>query len=178
MVWQLDKAHSSIEFTAKHMMLSTIRGRFHRFDGQIEMNEQHPERSIVDIQIYVDSLDTYVTARDQHLKSPDFLDVQNYPLMTFKSKHIRLVRGTQKFYVFGELTIKDIAREVVLEVTNEGQARLSNNVTQGFSATATINRRDWGMEWNVLLDSGGWLVGDQVKILIELELTQEARVAA
>lgn len=180
MTWMIDKSHRSIEFSAKHMMVSTVKGRFTEWDGVIEINDEHPEQSTMDITIQADSLTTNFEQRDQHLKSPDFLDVAQYPTITFKSKRVELVDGIEKFRVVGDLTIRGLTKEVTMDVTNEGRAKQpwGNMINQGFTAEAKINRKDWGLEWNVALETGGFLVGDQIKIVIDLELVQEAPIPA
>jgi len=172
MAWQIDPAHSTIEFSVKHMMITTVRGRFNAFDGTLQLNEEHPEASYVEGAIDVASIDTGEPERDTHLRSADFFDVEQYPKMTFRSTRIERV-GSGRYKVYGDLTIKDVTREVVFDVTDEGRGRDPwGNMRWGFSAEATLNRKDFGLTWNVPLEAGGWLVGDQVKVLIELQAIQ------
>jgi polyisoprenoid-binding protein YceI len=178
MNWQIDFSHSAIEFSVRHMMLAKTRGRFETFTGTIRADEQHPERSVVDVQIDMASLTTRDEQRDQHLKSPDFFDVVKYPYMTFKSTKLELIDETHAKLV-GDLTIKDITHPVTLEVEYHGQSKSPWGTTSaGFSAETKINRRDWGLTWKVALESGGVLVGDEVTISIEIEAVQQETKAA
>jgi polyisoprenoid-binding protein YceI len=177
MNWQIDFSHSAIEFSVRHMMLAKTRGRFKIFTGTITADEQHPERSLVDVQIDTSSLDTRDEARDNHLRSPDFLDVTKYPYMTFKSTKLDLIDETHA-KLAGDLTIRDVTRPVTLDVEYHGQARSPWGTTNaGFTAETKINRRDWGLTWNVALETGGVLVGDEITINIEIEAVQQAPVS-
>lgn len=170
MSWQIDPAHSHIYFTVRHMMVAKVRGSFESFSGVINFDEQQPANSTVDIKIDAASINTREPQRDNHLRSADFLDVENYPVLTFKSTRLEQVTETQGRLI-GDLTIRDITREVVLDVEYAGQARSPwGSVSAGFSATTTINRKDWGLNWNQALETGGFLVGDKISIEIELEL--------
>jgi polyisoprenoid-binding protein YceI len=181
MSWQIDPAHSHIQFTVRHMMIAKVRGQFENFTGTVELYEDEPEKSHVDIQIEAASINTREDQRDQHLRSPDFLDAENYPYLTFKSKRVERLDENRARMV-GDLTIRDVMREVALDVTYEGQAKSPwGTMTAGFSASTTINRKDWGLTWNQALETGGVLVGDQVIIDIEVEVvkqTAEEKVAA
>jgi len=174
MSWQLDKAHSSINFSVRHMMISTARGRFEEFDGTFEVNEADPTQSKIEVQIQTASINTKEPQRDGHLKSPDFFDAEKYPTLTFKSKRIEKV-DDQHARLVGDLTIKDITKEVVLDVEYAGQAKSPwGTVNAGYNARTKINRKDWGLTWNVALETGGMLVGDEVTLSIELELVKQA----
>ncbi len=174
MSWQIDPAHSHIQFSVRHMMISNVRGRFENFTGVVEFNEQDPTRSSVDVQIEAASINTREAQRDGHLKSPDFLNADKYPYLTFKSKRIEKTDATHG-RVIGVLTIRDIAKEVVLDVEYSGQAKSPWGTTSaGFSATTKINRKDWDLTWNQALETGGVLVGDQVTVNIELEIVKQA----
>jgi polyisoprenoid-binding protein YceI len=173
MSWQVDYAHSEVQFSVKHMMISTVRGRFEKFNANVDFNEQEPTRSSVEVQIEAASINTKEAQRDGHLKSPDFLDVANHPYLTFKSKHIEKV-GDHRGRVTGDLTIRGISKEVVLDVEYAGQVKSPwGHTSAGFSATTKINRSDWGLNWNQALEAGGWLVGNEVTINIELELIKQ-----
>lgn len=173
MTWQIDLAHSQIEFTVRHMMISNVRGRFSEFSGTINFDEKDPARSSVEVQIPAAAISTRNTDRDNHLKSPDFLNTAEYPNITFKSKRVQKLSPTTGRIV-GDLTIRDVTREVVLETEYVGQAKSPYGVVNaGFNAATTINRKDWGLNWNVALETGGWLVGDDIKINIELELSKQ-----
>jgi polyisoprenoid-binding protein YceI len=174
MSWQIDSAHSQIQFTARHMMIAKVRGTFQNFGGAVNLDEENPEGTTVDIQIEVESLNTREAQRDDHLKSPDFLDAETFPNITFKSKRVERV-GDDRARLFGDLTIRDVTKEVALDVTYEGQAKSPWGTTSvGFSAQTKIDRKDWGLTWNQVLETGGVLVGDEVKIDIELELVKQA----
>ena len=175
MAWQIDTSHSSVDFSIRHMMISTVRGTFERFSGTVEADEANPTAALVDVQIEVASINTRDEKRDAHLRSPDFFDVDTYPTIRFKSKRVeRTNDDTGK--LIGDLTIKDVTREVVLDVEYAGQSRSPWGTTSaGFSATTKINRKDWGLNWNVALETGGVLVADEVKIHIEVELVKIGR---
>ncbi len=173
MTWNLDLSHSEVTFAVKHMMISTVRGKFNTFSGTIDFNEADPANSAIDVSIDVASVDTRDEKRDGHLKSGDFFDVAQFPAMTFKSTKVeKLSETTAK--VTGDLTIRGVSRPVVLDVTYAGQAKSPwGTVSAGFSATTRVNRKDWGLTWNVALETGGVLVGEDVTIAIEAELVKQ-----
>jgi polyisoprenoid-binding protein YceI len=173
MSWQIDPAHSSIHFTARHMMISKVHGRFENFTGNINFDENNPAQTTADITIEAASLNTKENDRDNHLRSGDFFNVETYPTLAFKSTRVELIDDeTAKLH--GNLTIKDVTKEVVLDVEYLGQAQSPWGTTNaGFAATTTINRKDWGLNWNVALETGGFLVGDKIQINIELELVKQ-----
>lgn len=175
--WVIDNSHSHIQFTARHMMISKVRGRFERFTGHVEFDEQNPANSSVNVQIEAASIETKDEKRDAHLTSPDFLDAANYPTLSFVSKRIEVLDATHG-RIIGDLSIRGVTREVVLEAEYNGQARAPWGTTSaGFHASTRINRKDWGLNWNVALETGGVLVGEEVQIDIELEIVkQEAPV--
>jgi polyisoprenoid-binding protein YceI len=169
----MDKAHSDVHFSIRHMMISTVRGRFEEFGGTFEVNEADPTQSKIEMVIQAASINTKEPQRDNHLRSADFLDVEKYPTITFNSTRIEKIDDTHG-RVFGDLTIKDITKEVVLDVEYAGQAKSPYGViSAGFEATTKINRKDWDLTWNVALETGGMLVGDELKIEIELELMKQ-----
>ena len=173
MPWQLDKAHSDIQFAVRHMMISTVRGRFEEFDGIFDVNEADPTQSKIEVVIQVASINTKEPQRDADLKSPNFLDVEKYPTLTFKSTRVEKIDDAQARMI-GDLTIKDITKEVVLDVEYAGQAKSPwGIVSAGFTGTTNIDRKDWGLTYNAVLETGGVLVGDEVKINIELELKKQ-----
>lgn len=173
MAWQIDPSHSSIQFSARHMMISTVRGRFEEFSGQVHFDEQQPEKSSVSVEIKADSIYTKDANRDGHLRSPDFLNADEYPVLTFKSTRVEKINASHG-RIYGDLTIRDVTREVVLDTEFVGKARSPWGATSaGFSASTSIDRRDWGLTWNVALETGGILVGDAIKIEIELELIEQ-----
>ena len=173
MSWQIDKAHSDISFSVRHMMISTVRGRFEDFDGTFEINETNPTQSKVEIVVQAASINTKEEQRDGHLKSPDFLDVAQYPTLTFKSSRIEKV-DEHHFNLIGNLTIKDVSKQVTLPVEYAGQAKSPwGTISAGFTASTKINRKDWNLTWNQALETGGVLVGDDITINIELELVKQ-----
>jgi polyisoprenoid-binding protein YceI len=174
MSWQIDSAHSQIQFSVRHMMISNVRGRFENFTGVVEFNEQDPTQSKVDVQIEAASVNTREAQRDGHLKSPDFFNADKYPYLTFKSKRIEKTDATHG-RVVGDLTIRDVTKQVVLDVEYAGQAKSPWGATSaGFSATTKINRKDWDLTWNQTLETGGVLVGDEIGINVELEIVKQA----
>ncbi|WP_322815789.1 YceI family protein [Chloroflexus sp.] len=182
MTWVIDASHSMITFSVRHMMISKVRGRFTRFDGTVDFDEQNPTNSKVQVTIDASSIDTRDERRDGHLMSPDFLDVANYPTLTFVSKRVEVIDESHG-RIIGDLTIRGVTREVTLDVEYNGQSKSPwGTISAGFSATTKINRKDWGLTWNVALETGGVLVGEEVTIEIEIEIVkqvpQEESVAA
>ena len=155
------------------MMISTARGRFGEVNGTVEFDEANPINSTVNVQIEAASIDTRDAQRDGHLRSADFLDAENHPTLTFVSKRVEKIDDTHG-RIIGDLTIRGVSKEVVLETEYAGQAKSPWGTTSaGFSAKTSINRKDWGLEWNGALETGGVLVGDQVNIDIDLEIVKE-----
>jgi polyisoprenoid-binding protein YceI len=173
-VWQLDPAHTQVEFSAKHMMFTTVKGHFGKISGTIRLDEQDVSGSSVEAEIDAASLDTRVEQRDTHLRSQDFLHVEQHPLITFKSTHVEQA-GDDQLKVTGDLTIRGTTRAVVLDTTLTGRGKSPFGTTvAGFEAHTTINRKDFGLNWNVALEAGGVLVGDTIKITIEAEAVLQA----
>jgi polyisoprenoid-binding protein YceI len=178
MAWELDSAHTHIGFSAKHMMVSTVRGQFNRFSGTLELDEEHPERSTVDVTIDVASVATGDEKRDGHLRSPDFFDAATYPTITFKSTKVEEPRDEQ-FRITGDLTIRGVTKPVTLDGVIEGQAKdYAGNRRAGFTLKTNINRKDWDLTWNVALEAGAVLVGERVTIEIDAEVVEQAAVTA
>lgn len=176
MAWTIDNSHSAIHFSARHMMISTVRGEFSTFSGTVNFNEENPALSSVEVEIEPASLSTRDSQRDGHLKSPDFFDVENHPIATFKSTRAEAT-GTSKGKLYGDLTIKGITHPVVLDVEYNGQSKSPWGTTSaGFNASTKINRKDWDLNWNVALETGGVLVGEEVKIEIEAEIVKQPEV--
>lgn len=172
MSYQIDFAHSQIQFTVRHMMISKVRGAFEKFSGSVELDEQNPANTRVEVAIETASINTREEKRDAHLRSADFFESEKYPNMVFKSSRVEVLND-ERARLYGELTIKDITRPVVLDVEFNGSAKSPWGTTSfGFNGSTTINRKDWKLEWNVALETGGVLVGDDVKIDIELELVK------
>ena len=170
----VDPAHSLVEFAAKHMMITTVKGRLSDVKGTIVLDEAEPARSSVTVEFNAASIDTRVEQRDQHLRSADFLDVERFPAIRFASRKVEGdVRGS--FKLVGDLTIRDVTREVVLDATYEGSARDPwGNEKVSYSAATKIDRRDFGLTWNAALETGGVLVGNELKISIELQAVRAA----
>ena len=178
MNWQIDPAHSHIHFSARHMMISTVRGRFENFSGTVDFDEDNPENSTIHVEIDAASINTREEQRDNHLRSADFLHADRYPLLTFAGKRIELI-DEDTARVTGDLTIRDVTREITLRVDYQGQARSPWGTTSaGFSASTKINRKDFNLTWNQALETGGVLVGEEIKIDIELEIVKQAEVEA
>jgi polyisoprenoid-binding protein YceI len=173
MAWTIDKSHSEIQLSVRHMMISKVRGRFESFSGTVDFNEENPAASAVDVTIDASTINTRDAQRDGHLKSADFLNVEEFPALSFKSKRVEVL-GENKGRIYGDLTIRDISREVVLDAEYTGQAKSPWGTTSaGFSATTSFDRKDWGLGWNQALETGGILVGDKVDVSIELELVKQ-----
>ena len=178
MSWQIDPSHSQITFSIRHMMVTNVRGNFDKFSGEVKFDEKNLAQGEVDVTIDVASVNTRDEKRDGHLKSPDFFDVATYPTMIFKSKKINLV-ADKKGTIIGDLTIKGVTHEVKLEAELVGVAKNPFGATMaGFNASTKINRKDWNLGWNVALEAGGVLVGEDVTIHIELELTHVPEAVA
>ena len=175
MAWQIDSSHSHIYFTARHMMISKVRGAFESFSGTVNFDEENPTNTTVNIDVDLSSINTRDEQRDGHLKSPDFFDVENYPTMKFVSTKVEQV-DENNGRLIGNLTIKDITKEVVLDVEYAGVAKSPwGTESAGFSASGSINRKEWGLNWNQALETGGVLVGDKINIEIELELVKQSQ---
>jgi polyisoprenoid-binding protein YceI len=174
MSWRIDPSHSQITFSVRHMMISNIRGRFENFTGTVEFDEQAPTtRSSVEVQIEAASINTRDERRDAHLKSADFLNAEKYPYLVFKSKRVEVI-DAHHGRIVGDLTIRDVAKEVTLDVEYAGQSKSPwGAISAGFEAKTKINRKDWGLNWNLALETGGVLVGDEIAIEIELEIVKE-----
>jgi polyisoprenoid-binding protein YceI len=166
--------HVEVGFAIRHLMISTVRGRFGSASGVVVFDEANPSSSKIDVTIDVASVDTRQEMRDNHLRSPDFFDVANYPVMRFVGSRIE-GDVTKNFRVIGDLTIRDITREVTLDVENEGATTDPwGNQRVGFSATAKLNRADFGLTYNQALEAGGVLVGEEVKLSIDAEFIRQA----
>ena len=173
MSWKIDSAHTRAAFSVRHMMISNVHGEFQNVAGTVEFDEQIPARSRVDVQIEVASLTTRDDRRDAHLRSADFFDAEKYPYLTFKSRRVERLDDTRGRLI-GNLTIRDVTKEVVLDVEYAGQAKSPYGlVSAGFTARTKINRKDWGLNWNMALETGGVLVGDTVNISIDLEIVKQ-----
>ena len=172
--WTVDAAHSVAEFAVRHMMISTVKGHFANVTGTLIGNERDAEHASIELTIPVVGIDTREPKRDAHLRSADFFDVDRFPNIHFRSTRITRL-GSDKFSVNGDLTIRDVTRPVVLSVESGGTGHDPwGGERIGFSATTTINRQDFGLLWNQALETGGVLVGNDVKISVDLELIKSA----
>jgi polyisoprenoid-binding protein YceI len=175
--WKLDPAHSSVEFAVKHMMMTTVRGRFKEVSATLTGDEDHPDGCCVEVQIKAASVDTGAPDRDAHLRSEDFFDVENYPQITFRSKRMEGTAQSDgdEFKLIGDLVIRDTTIEVGLKCTFEGRGMDPwGQERAGFTVNADIDRRDWGLRWNQAIESGGILVAHRVKIEGEVQFVREA----
>lgn len=173
MAWNIDLGHSNVQFSVRHLMVSKTRGTFNQFSGTVDYNEASPSASSVDVTIDIASVDTKDEKRDGHLKSPDFFDLATYPTMTFKSMRVEVI-DDHHGKIYGNLTIRDVTKEVVLNTEFSGTAKSPwGSESAGFSASTKLNRKDYGLNWNVPLETGGWLVGEDVTIDIELEIVKQ-----
>jgi len=175
--WKIDPAHTLVEFTAKHMMITNVRGRFANVEGSIRVDEANPNDSSVTVELEAASIDTRVEQRDQHLRSADFLDAEQFPKVTFRSTGVEgaSFQPGESFRVTGDLTIRGTTRKVVLDATFDGRGRDPwGGERVSFSADAKIDRRDFGLTWNTALETGGVLVGNELKIHIEAQAVLEA----
>ena len=171
--WQIDNSHSNAEFSVKHMMISNVKGRFATFGGTIAYDPTNPADSAVNVEIDVASISTHDEKRDEHLRSGDFFDVAAFPKMTFVSTKVK-PNGTDKFEVVGDLTIKGITMPVTLKAELEGVGTSPWGAeVAAFVATTEISRKDFGLNWNVALEAGGVLVGDKIKIALEVEAAKQ-----
>ena len=172
--WQLDPAHTEIGFEVKHMMFAKVRGRFTDFDGSITLGaEGNEDGSSAQVVIKAASIETGQAQRDEHLRSADFFDVEQFPELTFRSRSVE--RQGDALLLRGDLTIRDVTKEVVLTVTESGEGVDPwGNQRVGYSATSVIDRREFGLEWNQALEMGGVLVGNEVKLIIEAQAVLQA----
>jgi polyisoprenoid-binding protein YceI len=178
MSWMIDSAHTEVNFAVRHMMISNVRGQFQKVNGTVEFDEANPANTKVNVQLETASINTKEEKRDAHLKSADFFDAEKYPYLTFASKRVE-VKDASHARLIGDLTIRDVTKEVVLDVEYNGSAKSPWGTTNaGFSAKTAIKRKDWNLNWNVALETGGWLVGDDIHISIELEVVKQPEAEA
>ncbi|MCM2356670.1 MAG: YceI family protein [Geobacteraceae bacterium] len=168
--WTIDPDHSVAAFSVRHMMVCDVHGQFNKVSGSLSFDPAAPEISSVEATIEVASLYTGIQKRDDHLRSPDFFDVAGYPLMTFASSRVE-GRGENRFTVIGSLTMRGVTRPVVLEAEYRGPVKspFGDETTIGFTATTTIDRTDFGVSWNEMMEGGGLVVGNRVTITLDLE---------
>ena len=172
--YTIDPAHTSVEFVGRHLMITKVRGRFPEVSGAITINDE-PERSHVEVELDVASLDTGNPDRDAHLRSADFFNAEQYPTISFRSTNVEATAaGT--WAVTGDLTVRDVTRPITLQVDFDGaNASPMGDERIAFSAAADVDREDWGLTWNVALESGGLLVGKKVRIELNVQAVAAAR---
>ena len=172
--WQVDLAHSSIGFSVRHMVISKVRGRFTRWSAKLTLDPKGLDRTTVEVDIEAASIETGVSDRDNHLRSADFLDAEHSPKLTYRSRRVEML-SPERLRVVGDLAIRGVTREVVLEVEYGGRGKDPwGNERAGFTATTSLNRKDFGLTWNQALETGGVLVADRVDIEIELQAIRPA----
>jgi polyisoprenoid-binding protein YceI len=171
--WEIDASHSGIHFSVRHLVIAKVRGQFSRWTGALEARGSDFAQGSLDVVIDASSVDTGVADRDAHLRSADFFDVEHYPEITFKSTAVTQT-GADRLRVGGALTIKGVTRDVVLDVEILGQAKDPwGNERAAFSAATSIDRREFGLTWNQVLETGGVMVGDRIDIAIDIEAVRQ-----
>jgi polyisoprenoid-binding protein YceI len=174
--WDIDVGHSAIQFHVRHLVISKVHGRFARWSGAVALDPQDLTRSSVEVSIDAASIDTQLVDRDDHLRSADFLDVARYPKISFRSK--RVEKAGERYRVVGELELHGVRREIVLDAEFAGTGKDPwGGERAGFSAKASLDRREFGLVWNAALETGGVLVGEKVEIAIELEAVKKVAAA-
>ncbi len=177
MAWNIDTAHTSVGFVARHLGLSKVRGQFARFRGEVEGDPSDVTTAAGWLEVDVESIDTRNADRDAHLKSADFFDVEKFPTMRFASK--RIEGSGDRYRVTGDLTIKDVTKEVTLDYEHGGEVTDPyGNRKIGGTLTGTVKRSEWGLTWNVPLESGGWLVSDNIKLEIDVQVAESKEAVA
>ncbi|HET7628195.1 MAG TPA: YceI family protein [Bacillales bacterium] len=172
--WQVDTAHSSLDFSVKHMMVSKTKGTFHDFEASIEADPADLTTATIAFSVDLSSVDTRNKGRDDHLRSADFFDVENHPKMTFQAKEITKT-GDDEYEVTGDLDLHGVTNSETFKVTFEGQGKDPwGNEVAGFSGTGKIKRSDYGLTYNAALETGGFLIGDDVNIAIQIEASKQA----
>ena len=169
--WKIDPQHSSAQLSVRHLAISTVRGAFSKVNGTVQMDDQDVTKSTVEVTIDMSTVDTREPARDKDLRSGNFFDVEHYPTMTFKSKKVEQI-SAGKLKITGDLTLRGVTKEVVLDVDGPTAAVKDpwGNQRVAVNATTKINRQDYGVKWNATMDNGGVVVGDDVNIIIDAEL--------
>ncbi len=176
--WQIDPAHSAAHFSVRHLMISNVRGEFTKLSGSAQINPADPSKSSVEITIDASSINTREPQRDEHLRSADFFDVASFPTLSFRSTRVE-AQGADNLKLTGDLTIRGVTRPVTFDVEGPTVSVKDpwGNIRAGITASSKINRKDFGVAFNALTETGGVVVGDEVKISIEAELIQQAPVA-
>jgi polyisoprenoid-binding protein YceI len=175
--YTIDSSHSAVSFSVRHMVFAKVRGHFNKWTAELAFDPADPTKSSVAVEIDAASIDTREAQRDGHLKSPDFFDVEKFPRLTFRSKSVERA-GDGHYKVTGALTIRDVSKDVVLDVEETGRGKDPwGNARVGFSAKATINRADFGLKWNQALEAGGVLVGEKVEIELDVQAMEKKAAA-
>ncbi len=174
MAWNIDATHSHVTFAVRHMMVSTVKGKFNVLSGTLNLDDANPVNSWVEAEVDAASIDTGELNRDNHLRAPDFFDVEKYPKITFKSTKVEPA-GDNEYKVTGDLTLHGVTKPAVFDVEYSGQIKDPYGFQRaGFSAKAKISRKEWGLTWSTLLETGGAVVGDEVKIELDVEAITKA----
>jgi polyisoprenoid-binding protein YceI len=176
--WDFDLSHSSVNFHVRHLMVSKVHGRFQTWGGSLVLDDEDITRSRAEVSIDVASIDTREDKRDAHLRSADFFDAENFPKLEFKSTSVKRI-SDEELEVTGDLTIRGQTKPITLKVESNGQIKDPWGGTRaGFSAKASISRKEFGLHWNALLETGGVVVGDKIEISLEIEAVQKAAAKA
>ncbi len=172
MAWEIDAVHSSVGFSVRHMMVSTVRGHFNVMRGQLHIDEQEPAQSWVEAEVDAASVDTRNAQRDAHLRSGDFFDVERYPIITFKSTRVERV-SDQEFKVTGDLTIHGVTRSVTFDGEYNGQSNIMDKQRSGLSARTKVNRKDFDLAYGTLVEATRGVVGEMVTVELDLEVVPQ-----
>jgi polyisoprenoid-binding protein YceI len=177
--YELDTHHTDLGFTAKHMVFTTVRGRFNEYDGFVEVDGDDFTNAKGEFTLQVASIDSANEKRDEHLRSADFFNAAEYPVLTFRPAGVA-AKGDDRYAVTGDLTIRDVTKPIELDVKVEGRIPKDafGKERIAVSATGTVNRKDWGLNWNMALETGGFLVSEEIKIVVEAAFVADARVTA
>ena len=178
MPWSFDTVHSHVSFSVKHMMISTVRGRFDAFSGSFELDEENPAASSLDVAIDVTSINTGDAGRDAHLRSADFFESDKYPTATYKSTKVEKI-GENEYRIEGDFTLHGVTRNVEVKATLDGLTKdMQGNRRAGFTVETAINRKDFDLNWNVALETGGVLVSEKVNIMVDAQIIERVPVTA
>ena len=178
MPWSFDTVHSHVSFSVKHMMISTVRGRFDTFSGSFELDEENPAASSLDVAIDVTSINTGDAGRDAHLRSADFFETDKYPTATYKSTKVEKI-GENEYRIEGDFTLHGVTRNVEVKATLDGLTKdMQGNRRAGFTVETAINRKDFDLNWNVALETGGVLVSEKVNIMVDAQIIERVPVTA
>ncbi|MEO1652162.1 MAG: YceI family protein, partial [Bacteroidota bacterium] len=171
-IWTIDPSHSEVQFKVRHLVISTVTGNFRKFEGAFETSQEDFGDAAINFKAQIDSLDTNNGQRDSHLKSADFFDAENFPELTFKSKSFQK-KGSEQYSLVGDLTIRGVSKEVILDVEYGGtMTDPYGNVKAGFEVKTVINRKEFGLNWGAVTEAGGVVVGDEVKILANVQFVK------